>query len=294
MNLRDLHYLTLLAETKSFRKAAELAHVSQPTLSAQIRKMEDTLGLSLFERNSRNVTLTQAGEAILHEAKAALAHVTAMKAIATAHKDPLSGEFRLGVIASLSPFLTPDLLAEIAHDAPRLTVIIREGLTDDLLAALQAHELDAALIATDTAQNQFISRPVFDEPFLLATSKDHKLAAKPKITAQDIRGSNLLLLEEGHCLRDQALAVCMTDTVDARVKATSLMTLARLVELGQGVTLLPALAAPIAPNAALRDLPGLDAKRTVRLVARTSFPHTAALDVIAACCVRVARSAQID
>lgn len=293
MNLRDLLYVSLLAEHKSFRKAAEAAHVSQPTLSSQIAKLEAELGLQLFERSSRQVALTSAGEAILNEARKINEHVTTIKSIAASYRNPLAGTFRLGIIASLSPYLAPDLLADIRRHAPSLDIILREGLTDELIAALKSHSLDAIVIATETHERGFAARSLFDEDFLLALPHDHPLARKAVVTAADIKESDLLLLDEGHCLRDQALEVCMTDKVDARVKATSLTTLVRLVERGEGVTLLPKLAARFFPQVTLRPLPGLAASRTIRLVSRTAYGRGAALDLIAASCNTVAAAAQI-
>lgn len=289
MNLRDLHYLLLVAEHSHFGRAAEAAHVSQPTLSAQIKKLEDELGVVLFERDSRNVALTQAGSAVLVEAKKALAHVDAMRDAARMHNDPLGGELRLGVIASLSPFLVPDLLERLQFDAPRMHVVVQEGLTDALVASVVNRELDAVVIATDVTHEGLVETPLFDEPFLLAHAKGHKLAKLPKAGLADIGEGNLLLLDEGHCLRDQALDVCMMDSVDTRVKATSLTTLLRLVELNRGVTLLPALAARMAGNVELRALNEPAAQRHVRLVCRKNYLRRGVLDVVGGAAKDVAR-----
>ena len=217
MNLRDLAYLVALADLRHFGKAAEASNVSQPTLSGQIGKLEELLGIVLFERDSRNVTLTQAGEAVLVEARAALAHAGAIKDIANAFRDPLAGRFRLGIISSLGPFLAPDMLAQLQHDAPRLNTVLVEGLTDDLLAALRVCELDAVLVATPVIGEKMLEMQLFDEPFLLAHAPGHPLAAVSKPTIQDIEKGTLLLLSEGHCLRDQALTLCGAVSVDVRV-----------------------------------------------------------------------------
>ena len=282
MNLRDLAYIVALADTRHFGRAAEASNVSQPTLSGQIRKLEDSLGITLFERDSRNVSPTTAGEAVLVEARAALAHAGAIKDIANAFRDPLAGRFRLGIIASLGPFLAADLLAQLHHDAPRLEVLLIEGLTDDLLSRLRAGDLDAALVATAAGDDKLSEIDIFDEPFLLAHAPDHPLAAIARPTLRDIEKGTLLLLDEGHCLRDQALALCGGASVDARVRSTSLITLMRMAAVGQGVTLVPALAAGAADGLVLRPLGNAAAKRRVRLAARRKFPRTGALHVIAA------------
>ena len=288
MNLRDLAYLVAVAEHGHFGRAADAANISQPTLSGQIRKLEDELGVALFERDSRNVALTAAGEAVLVEARAALQHAAAIRDIARAFRDPLAGRFRLGVIASLGPFLAPDLLARLALEAPRLEIVLTEALTDDLLAALRAHALDAALIATPPGGDDLTDTVLFDEPFLLAHAPGHALAGIAVPTPRDLGAGTLLLLAEGHCLRDQALSLCGTASLDARLKASSLLTLMRLVAGGHGATLVPALAAGWAPGLTLRPLAEAEARRTLRLVARRQFPRGGSLQVIAAAAQAVA------
>ena len=288
MNLRDLRYLIAIADALHFRRAAEAARVSQPTLSGQLRKLEALLGITLFERDSRNVVLTPAGEAVVAEARLVLAHAAAIGDIAGAHRDPLTGGFRLGIIASLGPFLGPDLLGRLQHDAPNLRISLHESLTDDLLAALRARTLDAAVLATPATGEDLTAIPLFDEPFLLAHAPDHKLAAIAAPVLADIERGTLLLLAEGHCLRDQALSLCGGDSVNEQVKATSLLTLMRLAALGRGVTLVPALAGGFASGLVLRPLPDGEAHRGVHLLARRSFPRIAVLRVTAAACRAIA------
>ncbi|MFO1189517.1 MAG: LysR family transcriptional regulator [Alphaproteobacteria bacterium] len=163
MNLRDLRYLVAVAETMHFGRAALAENVSQPALSAQIRKLEAFLGVALFERDSRNVALTPAGDAILAAARAVLAHAASIETIANDFRDPLAGPFRVGIIASLGPFLAAELLIQLQHDAPRLAVFLTEGLTDTLLASLRAGDLDAALIATAPADDRLQETVLFDE-----------------------------------------------------------------------------------------------------------------------------------
>ena len=256
--------------------------MSQPTLSGQIRKLEGFLGVSLFERDSRNVALTSAGEAVLEDARLALAHAQAVQDIAQAYRDPLAGEIRLGAISSLGPFLAPDLLCQMQHDAPRLDIRLTEALTAELLVTLRARELDAVLIATPPDGDDLIAEELFDEPFLVGICNDHPLAARESIALSDMEDGTLLLLSEGHCLRDQAVSLCGTKTVDPRVTASSLLTLMRMAALGHGATLVPALAAPMAKGLVLRSAQGENTSRRIRLVARRAFPQKGALEVIAA------------
>lgn len=281
MNLRDLQYVLLVAEHKHFGKAAEAAHVSQPTLSSQIKKLEDELGVVLFERDSRNVALTAAGAAVVAEAAQIMARVNAIKDVAQVYNDPLGGEIRLGVIASLAPFFMPELLERLSHDAPRLDVMVHEGLTDILLTQLMNRELDAVLLASEVGQEGLQEVPLFDEPFYVACAREHPLAEMADVPMEMVGEGALLLLEEGHCLRAQALEVCMVDSVDSRVKASSLQTLIRMVERNRGITLLPHLAARQDNGVVVRPLAGAPVYRTVRLVTRKNYLRRGALDVIA-------------
>jgi LysR family hydrogen peroxide-inducible transcriptional activator len=289
MNLRDLAYLVALADHRHFGRAAEASNVSQPTLSGQLRKLEDELGVVLFERDSRNVVPTAAGEAIAAEARAALGHADAIRDLARAHRDPLAGRFRLGVIATLGPFVVPDLLAGLGRAAPGLEVFCVEDLTLPLLARLRARELDAVLMATEPDGDDLAETVLFDEPFLIAHAPHHPLAARPSLRLADIEDGTLLLLSEGHCLRDQALSVCGTAAVDRRLQAASLMTLLRLVARGHGATLVPALAGRWTEQLVLRVPAGEAPLRRVRLVARRNNARASALDLVAEVARKVAR-----
>jgi len=290
MTFRDLQYLVALADLRHFRRAAEFVHVSQPTLSGQIRKLEEMLGVVLFERDGRTIAPTPAGEAIIAEARHALAHAAAIRDIANAFRDPLAGPLRLGLIASLGPYLVPDLMTQVGHDAPRLDLIVTEGLTPDLIASVRTRELDAAVIATPAGEGELVDYTLFDEPFLLAHAPDHPLADIASPSLAEIERGTLLLLTEGHCLRDQALSLCGAASVDTSVRAASLATLIRLAERGRGLTLLPELAAIDAGKLTLRRLPGAGASRRLRLVARRAFPRPGALKVIAQSARIVARA----
>lgn len=280
MNLRDLHYVVLVAEHKHFGRAAEAAHVSQPTLSSQIKKLEEELGVALFERDSRNVALTAAGEAIVAEARQVMARVNGIREVAQVYTDPLGGEVRLGVIASLSPFFMPELLERLHYDAPRLEVMVHEGLTDALVAKLLARELDAVILASEVEAEGLHEVTLFDEPFYVVCAQTHPLAQKAAVGLQDLGQEALLLLEEGHCLRTQALDICRVARVDTRVKASSLQTLLRMVARNRGITLLPHLAARQATDVVVKPLLGDQPSRRVRLVTRKNYLRHGAMEVL--------------
>lgn len=283
MNLRDLQYLVLLAEQKSFRKAAMMANVTQPTLSNQIRKLEEELGILLFERDNRNVAVTSGGEAILDEARQVLNHANAMRDIAAGYHDPLSGSFRLGVIASLSPFFSPALLGQLAHDAPRMPVHLFEGVTQDLETKLLDRQLDAIITATEPVDPSLQTTPLFREPFMIALPTRHPAAKKDRVYIEDLAEDEILLLEEGHCLRDQILPFCRTNTVqEQNLGASSLVTLINMVKQGLGVTFLPITAVTDdLKGCRVRVMGGRPAYRDVRLVTRKNFPRTQAAALVA-------------
>lgn len=288
MNLRDLDYLVAVAEQRHFGRAAKACHVSQPTLSAQIRKLEEELGVALFERDSRNVALTAAGASVLDEARAALSHAAVIRDIARAHRDPLAGRLRLGIVASLGPFFAADLLAQVAYDAPRLEVDLVEDLTEALLTRLRDRRLDAALLASVPDGDDLRSLDLFDEPLLLGHAPDHPLATVVEPDMEAVGRGPLLLLAEGHCLRDQALALCGATSVDPRLRAGSLLTVMALAARGLGVTLVPALAARWAEGLMLRPLGRDGAARQIRLATRRNHPGSGAIDAVALACRAVA------
>jgi len=280
-SLRVLSYVVAVAEHRHFGRAAAASAVSQPTLSGQIRKLEQALGVDLFERDSRNVVPTALGEAVVAEARLALAGAERIADLARSHRDPLAGPFRLGVIATLGPYLAPGLLAALGRAAPGLALAVVEDLTDRLLAQLRAHELDAALIATEPDGDDLMAEPLFDEAFLIGLAAGHPLAHGPALAAAALGRTPLLLLAEGHCLRDQALSVCAAAGVDQGLRAASLLTVMRLAASGRGATLVPALAAASAEGLVLRPLADPAAFRRVRIVARRRFPRHGAVQVVA-------------
>ena len=252
MNLRDLRYLVALADHKHFGCAAAASFVSQPTLSTQLKKFEDELGMALVERNPRNVLLTEVGEAVVARAKVILREADEIKAIARRAKDPESGMVRLGIFPTLAPYLLPHVVPNIVKRFPKLELILVEDKTEVILKKLHDGELDAGVLALPIHDDSLHAEFLFEETFVLALPKHHRLAKARRVKLADLATESLLLLDDGHCLRDQALEVCaMTGAAEKPgFRATSLETLRHMVSANVGVTLMPALSvhAP-APNA---------------------------------------------
>ena len=255
MNLRDLQYLVALAEHKHFGRAAAASFVSQPTLSTQIRKLEEELGVALVERAPRKVLLTDVGRDIARRARDVLNEVDQIKATARRTLDPESGTLRLGIFPTLGPYLLPHVIPQIRVRFPRLELLLVEEKTEVLLGQLREGRLDAALLALPLHDDQLHQEFLFEEPFVLAVPRDHKLASHTSLKLGDLADQRLLLLEEGHCLRDQALEACQLAGASERTgfRATSLETLRQMVAANVGITLLPILAVK-PPVAASRDI----------------------------------------
>lgn len=281
MNLRDLRYLQAVAEHEHFGRAAEACGISQPTLSVQLRKLEESLGVTLFERSSKTVTPTAACELLIGHVRAAVAEVDAILAVARSLQDPLAGRFRLGIIPTLAPYLLPLIFAPLRDTLPALEVEPWEDQTTVLLKRLRAHELDAALLATEVDGPDLASEALFDEPFLAALPPEHPLAAQAVVAEAEL-APDILVLADGHCLRDQTLEACgRSGALGSSLRAASLATLLNMVSAGYGTTLIPGLAAGAAQDAGivLRPLSS-QAGRTVRIAWRASFPRRAALDAV--------------
>jgi LysR family hydrogen peroxide-inducible transcriptional activator len=255
MNLRDLRYLVALAEHRHFGRAAAASFVSQPTLSTQIRKLEEELGVALVERTPRKVLLTDVGRDIVLRARAALNEVDEIRAIAQRTKDPESGTVRLGIFPTLGPYLLPHVIPGIRKRFPRLELLLFEEKTEVVLAKLREGRLDAGILALPLHDEQLHQEFLFEEPFVLAVPEHHALAERHALKLGDLADQRLLLLEDGHCLRDQALEVCQLAGARERsgFRATSLETLRQMVAANVGITLLPVLAVqpPVAPSPAV-------------------------------------------
>jgi LysR family hydrogen peroxide-inducible transcriptional activator len=290
MNLRDLKYLVAVDDTRHFGRAAERCFVSQPTLSGQIKKLEEELGLILFERTKRSVETTHPGEAIVAQARRVLEQAEALQQLAQSHQDPLVGALRMGVIPTLSPYLMPLILQPLQKQYPQIKLILSEELTDTLLQRLGKHEIDAAILATSVEDPEFVSVPLFNEPFWLVHPQNHPLSKKKKIIQTDLDHADLLLLAEGHCFAEQAMEVCNIHDRAVRgdladLRAASLETLLQMVVAGFGSTLLPALAlnTVTARDKAIqtRQLELPDTYRQVALIYRRTFPRVKALEAFA-------------
>lgn len=259
MNLRDLKYLVALADLRHFGKAADACFVSQPTLSTQIRKLEEELGVVLVERAPRKVMLTAAGQDVVQRARRIVADVDEMKEAARRSRDPESGALRLGVFPTLGPYLLPHVVPQLRERFPQLELLLTEEKSDVLLQRLREGRLDAALLALPLHDDQLHAEFLFEEPFLLAAPAGHPLAKQKSLSMDALGEETLLLLEDGHCLRDQALDVCRLAGAQEKsgFRATSLETLRQMVAAGVGVTLLPALSvqAPIVQPAGIRLVP---------------------------------------
>lgn len=281
MNLRDLRYLLAVAEHEHFGRAAKACGVSQPTLSVQIRKLEDLLGVVLFERSSKTAAPTSACLQLIDHARDAVTAAEALLGEAQSLRDPLAGRFRLGIIPTLAPYLLPLVFARLRQALPALELEPWEDQTDVLLERLRNHQLDAALLATEIDGPDLASRALFDEPFLAALPPDHRLAGAVCVSETEL-ASDILVLSDGHCLRDQAMEVCgQAAAFGGALRASSLPTLMNMVAAGYGTTLIPGLAAGAAEDAglALRPLEGKPG-RTIRIAWRTHFPRRPAAEAV--------------
>lgn len=248
MNIKDLKYLVAVDEHKSFRKAADACFISQPTLSMQLKKLEDFLQVKLIERDSRNIMLTPAGKEILTKAKDILRLSEEIKKLAENYKNPLSGDIKIGAFPTLAPYYFPKIIPLINKNFPQLNIFLIEEKTEKLIEMLKKGEIDAAFLALPIKDKQFEVKKIFTEKFFLAAPKTLQGGAmkfkKNKVSLNDIKDMKLLLLEEGHCLRDQAMQVCKVSGAreNKSFRATSLETLRNMVASGMGLTLMPALA----------------------------------------------------
>ncbi len=247
INLRDLEYLVAVDEEQNFRRAAERCFVSQPTLSGQLKKLEERLGVQLIERTTRQVTMTDVGRAVAEQARLALAEAREVEHIATTFHDPMAGALQVGLIPTVAPYLLPLIMPTLKKEFPKLKLWLHEQQTAVLLERLKRAELDLAILALPvTGDQEFAGEDLFREPFWLALPKGDALAKQQEVSLGDIDKRELMLLEEGHCLREHALDVCFSAgaTEYGGFHATSLETLRHMVGEGMGITLMPQLAVP--------------------------------------------------
>jgi LysR family hydrogen peroxide-inducible transcriptional activator len=286
INLKDLKYLVALADTGHFGKAAERTFVSQPTLSAQLKKLEDYLGVKLVERQPKNVQLTDVGRQVVVRARRMLDEGDEIVALARSNTDPLSGKLKVALIPTIGPYLLHRVMPKLRKTLPQLGLMLYEYQTEPLLKRLRDGEIDVGIMALPVHQDGLETRTLYEEAFTLALPQQHPLTEKSSIRISDLKGHTLLLLEDGHCLRDQALEVCSRiDVKEAEdFRATSLETLRQMVVAGLGITLMPEMAieAPFGSQRGLVIRPFVKPTptRTVGAVWRKSTTRSAAVEAV--------------
>lgn len=284
IKLKDLKYLVAVADTRHFGRAAERCFVSQPTLSAQLKKLEDYLGVQLIERNPKRVLLTPAGQQIVERARRVIEASDDIVEIAATHRDPLAGRLRVAFLPTIGPYLLPAIMPRLRKSLPRLDLMLYEFQTAVMLEKLAAGDLDLGILALPVDLDGLEARALYDEPFVVAMPQGHVLARQAQVRLADLAGETLLLLEDGHCLRDQALEVCSRLSVHERsdFRATSIETLRHMVASGSGITLLPELATRGAyahtRGVVLKNFAKPAPARTVGAIWRKSSVRTAAID----------------
>jgi LysR family hydrogen peroxide-inducible transcriptional activator len=289
ISLKPLAYLVALADSGHFGQAAERCFVSQPTLSAQLKKLEEQLGVLLVDRSGKRARLTPVGKLVAARARRMLWEAEQIEELARSLGDPLAGEIRVGLIPTLAPYLLPHVAPWLRERFPKLRIVASERQTRPMLAALDDGDLDLALLALPVPGDGLVRRPLFVEPFVAAVPADHVLAGRDTVSTGDLQAYPPMLLEEGHCLRDQALAVCELSGSSAPgaqdFRATSLETLSQMVAAGEGLTLLPALATveprTRIPGVVIRPLEADTARRTIAAVWRRHAAREETLELVA-------------
>lgn len=286
IKLKDLRYLVAVADTRHFGKAAERCFVSQPTLSAQLRKLEEYLGVVLVERQPRQALLTPAGAEIVARARRIVEASDEVVEIARTHRDPLAGRLRIAFLPTIGPYLLPGIAPRLHKALPRLELMFYEYQTAPMLERLHAGDIDMGVLALPVGLDGLVAQPLYDEPFVVAAPAKHPLAVRKEVRIEDLRGVTLLLLEEGHCLRDQALDVCNRVAVqeNQNFRATSIETLRQMVAVDAGVTLLPELATrgayATARGVVVRPFAKPAPVRRIGAIWRKSSPRSAALTAV--------------
>jgi LysR family hydrogen peroxide-inducible transcriptional activator len=290
MTLTELRYIVAVARERHFGRAAETCFVSQPTLSVAVKKLEDELGLTLFERGPGEVSVTPAGQKIVEQAQRVLEEASRIREIAAAGKDPLAGPLRLGAIYTIGPYLLPKLIPILRRTAPAMQLLIQENFTHRLAEELKSGEVDVILVALPFEAPGVMTRAVYDEPFMVAVPKGHPWEGRKRVTSDELTNESLLLLGEGHCFRDQVLEICHTVRSRERsplaktVEGGSLETIRQMVAGGVGVTVLPATSTATTggANDLIRILPFARPvpTRRVGLAWRRSFPRPEAIEAL--------------
>jgi LysR family hydrogen peroxide-inducible transcriptional activator len=287
MTLTELRYITTLAREKHFGKAALVCHVSQPTLSVAIHKLEVELGLTIFERHRHEVRITDLGKEIIAQAQHALDEVATIKVIAQKGQSQLTTPLRVGAIYTIAPYLLPHLIPKLKKMAPHMPLFIHEDFTANLRVKLQQAELDAIFISFPFSESSVTTQALYDEPFVVLMPKEHPLSQKASVTFNDIAKEEVLLLGKGHCFRDQVIEICPTclseNGAQKTIEGTSLDTLRHMVASGMGITILPSTATQIQFYKSIlctRPFKGKVPKRTVALAWRSGFTRPEAIQML--------------
>jgi len=292
MTLTELRYIVAVADQRHFGHAAEACHVSQPTLSVAVKRLEQELGVILFERSHGEIALTPTGERVVEQARHALAEAAAVKEIALASQDELAGPLRLGAIYTIGPYLLPQLIPQITQQAPRMPLLVEENYTAILHEKLKRGELDVIIIALPFDETGIETRPIYDEPFVVLLPSSHPLALKEAVTIDELGDETVLLLGKGHCFRDQVIEACPhcaprsddNPCLQKTLEGASLETIRMMVTSGVGVTVLPCTAAGADRYAerllTIRRFEGTPPGRTVALAWRSSFPRQRAIELL--------------
>jgi LysR family hydrogen peroxide-inducible transcriptional activator len=292
MTLTELKYIVAVAREKHFGHAAEACFVAQPTLSVAIKKLEDELGVVIFERGGTEISMTPLGSQIVAQAERVLEQTAAIKEIAKQNKDPLAGPFRLGIIYTVAPYLLPPLVKTMIDTVPQMPLVLQENFTVRLIELLRQGELDAAIMALPFAAQGLMVQPLYDEPFVVALPKHHPWASRTGISSVDLKSETMLLLGNGHCFRDQVLEVCPEmarfsttgDGIARTFEGSSLETIRHMVASGIGITVLPKASVPDmeARDGMLRYVPFSEPvpSRRVVIAWRKSFTRHAAIDAV--------------
>ena len=299
MTLTEMRYITALDKTRHFGKAADLCHVSQPTLSVAIKKAEQQIGASLFERGASEIRTTPLGEQVVAQIKRVLDEALRLEEIATQSRDPLKGPLRVGVIYTIAPYLLPALIPVLHKLAPDMPLFLREDFTANLIPMLREGELDVIVLALPVEAPGVVSQRVYEEPFRVVVPAGHEWAGRESISNNELDGQNLLLLGSGNCFRDQVLEACprlqRAEGLAGSLEGSSLETIRHMVASGAGIAVMPSSAAdplttkepmvkvlPFAEGAKKQgaDLASDTAGRTVGLAWRTTFPRPKAIDAV--------------
>jgi len=292
MTLTELRYIVAAAREHHFGKAAKACHVSQPTLSVAIKKLEEELGVSIFERGSTEISVSPAGERVVQQAQLALEAAEKVKQVALQGKNQLTGPVRVGAIYTIGPYLYPELIPLLRKAAPEMPLVVEENYTAVLTEKLKQGELDVIIIALPYAEQGIVTQPLYDEPFVVLLPSSHPLTSRKTISSAQLEDENVLLLGKGHCFRDHVLEACpacvpkpgLVGDLAHAIEGSSLETIRHMVVSGLGITVLPCTAAGAHSYSqrllSIRRFSNPAPRRTVALAWRVSFPRTKVIDVI--------------